>query len=312
MKLIETFLQRADRVQQRHTWLAFPYAVLKKFGDDGAGNLAALIAYFAFFSIFPLLLLLVTVVGFVLGAHSGVASAVLTSFPIVGPSLRDHSLRGSGVALVIGIVTALWAGLGVIRTMQTAMNRIWDVPVKKQPGFLSGLFRSLVMAFVFGATTLTAGALSAVAAADSTVALARVGVVIATLGVNLFLYVLAFRVLTERDVSLGDVLPGAVVGAVLWTILQALGGYYVNHQIRGASQTYGTFAVVIGLLSWLYLAAQLSVFAAEINVVRLERLWPRSAAPPAMDTTDRQSAPVPSPDSRERGSRRSERFRRSA
>ncbi len=312
MKLVETFLRRADRTQQRHAWLAFPYAVLKKFGDDGAGNLAALIAYFAFFSIFPLLLLLVTIVGFVLGARNGVASAVLASFPIVGPSVRDHSLRGSGVALAIGIVAALWAGLGVIRAMQTAMNRIWDVPPRQQPGFLQGLRRSVAMVFVFGATTLTTGALSALAAADSTGALTRLGVIVAQLAVNLFLYVLAFRVLTERDVSPVDVLPGAVVGAVLWTILQSLGGYYVNHQIRGASQTYGTFAVVIGLLSWLYLGAQFSLFAAEINVVRSERLWPRSVAPPPAGTTDRQSVPVPSPDSRERGSRRSGLFRRKA
>jgi len=292
--------------------LAFPYAVLKKFGDDGAGNLAALIAYFAFFSIFPLLLLLVTIVGFVLGARSTVALGVLASFPIVGPAVRDHSLRGSGIALAIGIIAALWAGLGVIRAMQNAMNRIWDVPKREQPGFIQGLLRSVVMVVVFGGAILTTGTLSGLVAAGSTGALTRLGVIVATLAVNLFLYVLAFRVLAERDLSWGDVLPGALVGAALWTILQALGGYYVNHQIRGASQTYGTFAVVIGLLSWLYLGAQFSLFAAEINVVRSERLWPRSVAPPPADAAGPADAPAASPGSRERGSRGSERFRQSA
>ena len=72
-----------------------------------------------------------------------------------------------------------------------------------------------------------------------------------------------------------DVLPGAVVAGLVFLVLQALGGYYIGHQLKGAGETYGTFAVVIGLLSWLYLQAQVSLLAAEVNVVRVEGLWPR-------------------------------------
>jgi membrane protein len=61
-------------------------------------------------------------------------------------------------------------------------------------------------------------------------------------------------------------------------VLQSLGGLYVEHAIRRASETYGVFALVIGMLSWLWLAAQLLLVAAEVNVVRAERLWPRSLA----------------------------------
>ena len=64
MSMAKRAIRAADELQQRHAWLAVPVAVWKKFGDDSAGNLAALIAYYAFAAIFPLLLVLVTVVDF--------------------------------------------------------------------------------------------------------------------------------------------------------------------------------------------------------------------------------------------------------
>ena len=56
MDLIRRLVAAVDDLQQRHRWLAFPFAVVKKFGDDQAGRHAALLAYYGFFSLFPLLL----------------------------------------------------------------------------------------------------------------------------------------------------------------------------------------------------------------------------------------------------------------
>src|ERR1700689_2616230 len=102
---------RFDSFQQRRKWLAIPVAVVKKFGDDQAGNLAALIAYYAFFSLFPLLLVFVTVLGFVLhgdpGAQSSVSKSVLGQFPVIGHQIQGKHLSGSVVALLIGIITSL-------------------------------------------------------------------------------------------------------------------------------------------------------------------------------------------------------------
>jgi membrane protein len=67
-----------------------------------------------------------------------------------------------------------------------------------------------------------------------------------------------------------------VTGAVLWTVMQLVGTYFVNHQVKNATPVYGTFALVIGLLVWIYLGAQLTLLCAEVNVVRVKRLWPRS------------------------------------
>jgi uncharacterized BrkB/YihY/UPF0761 family membrane protein len=105
---------------------------------------------------------------------------------------------------------------------------------------------------------------------------------------NFVLFMLAFRILTAADVSWADVRPGAIMGAVAWTVLQTVGGYYVGHQLKGAGSTYGTFAVVIGVLAWIYLGAQITLYAAEINVVKVERLWPRSIVQPPLTQADRR------------------------
>ena len=109
-----------------------------------------------------------------------------------------------------------------------------------------------------------------------------------SLALNLSLYLLAYRILTRKDLTWGQVFPGAAVAAVLWTLLQAIGGFYVTHQVKNAGSTYGTFAVVIGLLVWIYLGAQLTLLCAEINVVNVRRLWPRSLIqPPLLEADER-------------------------
>jgi membrane protein len=101
---------------------------------------------------------------------------------------------------------------------------------------------------------------------------------IAAAGFDLLIFAACFRLLTSATLSTRSVLPGAVVAAVCWLVLQAIGSVYVAQVVKGASQTYGAFAAVVGLLSWLYLGAQLTLFTAEINVVLARRLWPRSIA----------------------------------
>jgi hypothetical protein len=71
-------------------------------------------------------------------------------------------------------------------------------------------------------------------------------------------------------------MPGVAVAAGGSLVLQSAGGWYVDHAVNRASDTYGTFAVVIGLMSWFFLLAHLVLLAAEVNVVRARRLWPRS------------------------------------
>jgi YihY family inner membrane protein len=209
------------------------------------------------------------------------------SFPVVGREISSGSLKGSGGALVVGIALAVWAGLRVIQGMQDAMNRVWNVPMQRRPGFVERLGRNLLMLVLLGVATIGATALSGAGAAAS--GIARAGGIAVALLVNAGLFFFGFRVLTEEPLSWREVLPGALLAGVLWTLLQVLGSLYVDHQIRGASETYGTFAAVIGLLSWLYLGAQVSLMAAEVNAVRARRLWPRSLVQPPLTDADRSA-----------------------
>ena len=138
-------LRGLDRGQQRHRRVSFLAAVAKKFSDDQAGQLAALIAYYGFVSLFPLLLALVTVLGFVLQGDPDLQQKILNGtlgqFPILSDQLKLHSLSGSGLALAIGIIGALLAGLGITSATQNAFNRIWDVPFKHRPDFLHARLR---------------------------------------------------------------------------------------------------------------------------------------------------------------------------
>jgi membrane protein len=284
-----------DRFQQSRAWAGFPVAVAKKYGDDQAGYLAALIAYYGFFSIFPLMLVFVSVLGIVLAnspeLQEKVIDSALAQFPIVGPTIADeiHAIRGNTVALVVGLATAMWAGLGVVQAAQNAMNQVWGVPRKDRPNFFLSRLRSLLMLVVLGSTVLASTFLTGLA----TLANARGGGLRAwelalSLLLNLALFLLTFRVLTRLKLHWRDVLPGAITAALLWTLLQALGSFYVGYTINGATNVYGTFATVIGLLVWIYLGAQLTLYCAEVNVVRVHRLWPRSLAPPPLTDADRR------------------------
>jgi|Tabmets5t2r1_1033131.scaffolds.fasta_scaffold15720_1 YihY family inner membrane protein len=296
MEPLRRLLQAVDDFQQRHRWLAFPVAVVKKYGEDQAGQRAALLAYYGFFSLFPLLLVAVTVLGFMLHGDSGLSRRIVDSavgqFPVIGDdigqSVSRSRLRGSGVALAVGVVFALWGGLGVAEAAQAAMNGIWNVPRRRYPNFLVRRLRGLAWLVILGGGLLLASVVSGFAAAADTAWSGPAGVAASTL-VNMLLFLVGFRVLTVRNVSLRQLLPGAVLAALAWALLQWLGGWYVARQLSRASATYGAFALVIGLLSWLYLAATVTLLAAELNVVRARRLWPRSLAPPPLGRPDERA-----------------------
>jgi YihY family inner membrane protein len=272
---------------------------VKKFGDDRASQLAALIAYYGFFSLFPLLLVFATVAAFVLDGDPALQQRlidnVLEQFPVVGEEIGKtidgsvKQLSGSPVALTVGIVGALWTGTAVVAAAQRAMDDIWDVPRVDRPGLLGRMVRAFLLLFVFAASLV----LSTFLAGTGTEtgwgvillrAISIVGLVLVSVGVFAF----AFRVLTVATLTWRQVLPGAIVAAVGWTALLMVGRWVVDRQIGQASAVYGFFATVIGLLAWIYLAAQLFLLAGEVNVVRTRRLWPRSLVSPPLVSPDEQ------------------------
>jgi YihY family inner membrane protein len=287
-------IRRFDRVQQRHKGLAVPIAVIKKFGDDQAGSLAALVAYYAFFSLFPLLLVFLTVLGFVLqgdaSAQESIRQSVLGQFPIVGQKLDVQALHGSPIALAIGLLTSLWAGLGVTSAARNALDRIWAVPFKQRPGFAESKVRGVLLLFSLGALFIVATLASGLVTGGlgHSLLVGTVGIVF-SLALNISLFFASFRLMTTRDVTTRELRPGAILAGIMWTILQALGGYYIGHVLKSSHGTYAQFGFVIALLIWLHLGAQMTLYAAEVNVVLTRRLWPRSLFGPPQAPADQRT-----------------------
>ncbi|MEJ7891880.1 MAG: YihY/virulence factor BrkB family protein [Solirubrobacteraceae bacterium] len=280
-----------DRYQRQHRWLAVPMALIKKFGDDQASNLAALIAYYAFFSLFPLLLVVVTTVGFILEGNPEAQEAVVDSavkqIPLVGDQIEGGSLKGNGIALVVGLVGAILSGLGVTLAAQTAFNRVHGVPHRERPNFLFSRLRGLGLLASLGTLQLISTAASGFVAGGLGGPLLTIAGIALSLALNLLLFFVAFRLLTDNSVSTHQLRPGIVMATLLWTVLQAVGGAYISTVVKGAGDTYGTFATVIGLLTWLFLGARIVVYSAELNSVLAHGLWPRGLFEPPTEADHR-------------------------
>jgi YihY family inner membrane protein len=293
VRWIERLLRAADRFQQRHTVLGFPVGVVKKYGDDEAGKHAALLAYYGFLSLFPLLLVFVTLLGYALANNQALRQQVIdvavAQFPVAGTQISDSikTIQGSGIGLAVGILGTLWGGLGITQSAQDAMNAVWNIPRRRRPNYWLRLARGLGSLLLLAAALLAATALAQLGTAASGVA-GRLLSFVGSLVLNLLLLTVLFQVLTGMPVPWRRLLPGAAVGAVGWSALQTAGVLIVNRQLAQANLIYGVFAVVIVLLGWMYLSAQLLLYAAELNVVLARRLWPRSLLQPPLTEPDRR------------------------
>jgi membrane protein len=281
-----------DRLQRRNRAVGLIIAVIYKYSDDQGGYLAALITYYGFVSLFPLLLLLTTGLGVVLAGHPALQEHVLQStlsqFPVIGSQLHQpEGLSGGTVAVVIGIVGALYGGLGVGQAVQNAMDSVWAVPRMQRPNPIRSRLRSLLLLLLLGSAAIIVTVVSAVGQATSTLGVfGKIGVSLAAVVINAGICLVAFRVTTARNLTYRQVLPGALAAAVIWQILQSFGASYVGHIVRTASATNSVFALVLGMLAFLFLVSSTLVLCAEINVVVSERLHPRALLTPFTDDAD--------------------------
>ena len=286
-------VDRVDDLQRRHVVLGLPLAVLYKFFDDQGSYLAVVVTYYTFVAIFPLLLIASSVLGFVLQGNPDLQREVLDSalsqFPIVGDQLgRPGGLQGSTSAVVIGSITALYGVLGLGQAAQNAVNTVWAIPRNSRLNPVLSRVTSMLGLFVAGLTVLAVTVVTSVASHLDIFGphfdrglgwlFAIVSVVI-----NASVLALMMRLApTHRQGFLAS-LPGAFFVAVLWQALQTIGGAYVRHVIDHVGSMNGVFAIVLGLMALLYLAAVIAVLGLEVNVVLKQRLFPRALLTPFTD-----------------------------
>lgn len=278
-----------DAFQRRHRVIGFPIAVAYKYFDDTGAYLAALLTYYGFLSLFPLLLLLSTALGIVLDNNDELRERILdtalTQFPIVGDQLGDpQQLSGGTFGIVVGVLGTLYGGIGVAQALQHSMNTAWNIPRNSRPNPFLARGRSLLLLAVGGVGVLAMSAVSVVAGTGVVSGpLARILVGLGATLVGIVVLVVVFRMSTARPVTVRQVLPGAIFAALGWQALQHFGIAYVDHVVRNASTSNGVFALVLGLVAFLYVSSIVLLLGVELNVVRVERMYPRALLTPFTD-----------------------------
>ncbi|HSX42670.1 MAG TPA: YihY/virulence factor BrkB family protein [Candidatus Saccharimonadales bacterium] len=292
---IQRLLRRIDAFQQRHPVLAVPYAVIKKYGDDEAGYQGALLSYYGFVSLFPLLIVATSVIDLITRHDQALRDRLLGSitgyFPAIGSDLQSsiHTSGKSGIGLAIGLLITFYGARGGADAVRHAMDHIWQVPHPKRAGFPKGILKSLGLIVGGGIGLLAAAFLSSYATAFGHAFIWRALVSLASLFILFWTFCFLFRFATSSKHKLHDNFPGAILAATGLQILQTLGGYLITHQLKNLNGLNAQFAVVLALLFWLYLQAQVFLYAAEVNTVRTLRLWPRSITSRPLTAGDKKA-----------------------
>jgi membrane protein len=216
-----------------------------------------------------------------------VLTSALHQFPVIGGDLTQPKRLGGGlVGLIVGIAGCLYGGLGVAQAFQYAANTMWAVPRNSRPNPFKARGRSLLLLATAAVAVLGTTVLSIVGGggAGAFGVVGRLLALAASVLVNVAVSIFAFRFAPARRLSVRDVVPGAIAAAVIWQLLQSFGIVYVRHVVKHASATNAVFAIVLGLLAFLYITATAVLLCVEINVVRVNRIYPRSLLTPFTDS----------------------------
>ncbi|HZE00913.1 MAG TPA: YihY/virulence factor BrkB family protein, partial [Pseudonocardiaceae bacterium] len=244
--------------------------------------------------IFPLLLIFVTLLGYFL--PPSLQGDVLRSAAVFFPLLSTDSigrLSGQWWTLVLGILSALWSGSFVVIAIQSAFNSVWEIPYAQRPGFSAqirrGMFALGTIALGLVVSTVISSHVTGTATGTSLGVVARLGVYLIAVALDVGLFCVAFRVLTDRDVSTRDVLPGALLSGTAFWLLQQLSSLIIFRYLHNAERIYGNYATVITMLSWFYLQSVVILVGAQLNVVLKERLHPRRLATAPVTEADHRA-----------------------
>jgi membrane protein len=255
-------------------------AVKDGYQRNSGNNLAATITFFGFLSIFPLLLLGLSITGFVLDdveMRIRLIRRLANTVPGLGEIIRENvealttARAGAGI---LGVVGLAWSGIRVVEAAEYVMARIFQTWEPRK--FLLQKARALEYLVVLGSMTLVATVLAALAGtARSALGWSGAGGTFLTIGVgtiafalDLVIFLVAYRVLYRgRGPRFSRIWPGALLAATGWLGLKVAGSWYAARSVSGASEVYGTFASVVGLLLLLYLASRLFVSGAVLNAV---------------------------------------------
>ncbi|HSX32746.1 MAG TPA: YihY/virulence factor BrkB family protein [Candidatus Saccharimonadales bacterium] len=278
---IEKPLRPLDKWQQKHPWVGFPLAVLKKYGDDQGGYLAALLTYYGFLSLFPLFLVLVTVLQLWFRGdptfQNEVSANVGHFFPVLGAQLQGqiHGIRKAGLGLTVGILISLYGARGVASAFRSSLNTVWRVPKEQRVGFPLNLLHDIAIMAAGAAGFAATVAVSAFSAQLGHAFWVKILVNVLGFGILALVIAYIFRIGTSGRIGRRHMVGVALLAAVIIQTVLTFGTIIMRRELGRLDSLYGTFAVVLGLLFWIYLFSQVIIFCAEVSTVRKLRLYPQ-------------------------------------
>ena len=266
-----TTSDKVVELRAKHAWVDIGVETLDGWRRHLSGRNASLLSFFFFLSIFPLLLVATTVLGFVLQDNEqlqeDIIDGALADIPVLGAQLQNDptSLSGNIWVLIFGLLGALWSATKAFVGLQGALDDIWEVPVDDRSPMPVQRGKALLGILIVGGAQMGSMALAAIVRAADLPAAGDIALLATTAIVNIGALLLTYRFLTTAGPAWSVILPGAIVGGILASLIQNFGTLIVTRITENASDTYGQFALVLGIVTWLGLLAITILMCGELN-----------------------------------------------
>jgi YihY family inner membrane protein len=236
--------------------------------DGDATLLAASVAYYAFLSLLPALLLVLAVGSAIAGEQLALA-VVAAAGDFLTPAGEDtvatafQSAAGRGGATVFGVVFLAWSTLKVFRALDVAFSKLYGTV--ETESLLSQLRDSVLVLVSVGVGIAVMVVVGSLVAGVGLPAFAGVVGVLVLPVVLTVVFLPMYYVFPDADVGVREVVPGALVAGVGWTVLQT--GFQVYAASAGQYELYGVLGGVLLLVTWFYLGALVVFVGVAVNVV---------------------------------------------
>jgi membrane protein len=264
-------------LRSRHVAIDVGVETLDGWRRHISGRNASVLAFFGFLSIFPLLLVATTVLGFALqdnpDLQQRIIDGALDDIPVLGQTLAQNpaSLSGNIWALLIGLALALWSATKAFVALQGAQDDVWEVPVDDRNALPKLRGKALLGLLIIGGAQIGSIVITTLVAAADLPNGGRILLTAATVAINIAVIFAMFKFLVSASLTWRMVWPGAIIGGLAYTLLQQFGTMIVQRITNNAGVTYGQFALVLGLVTWLSLLAIATLMSCEFNAALARR-----------------------------------------
>jgi len=278
-KKLRKVLVAFDRYQKAHAVPGFLVAVAKKYEADDMRTQAALLTYYGFVSLFPLALVLLTVLSFVLHRDTALAQWVLNTtvrtLPLIGGQLVNNlrTLKQSGFSLLVELIITLLGSFGLVTAFQGVINKIFGLEKRNVLTGLAKWRRNVLILLAGGGMTIVALTVPSFLDALGHGFLIRFFIFILGVILTSDAMLIVMRLVADPYVPSRSLLTSAVISGIATQLLLHFSRLLLGHELQHLSSLYGSFAIVLGFLFWLYLVMQITLVALAAGAVQARGRW---------------------------------------